>query len=321
MGKKKKKNSLGEIRNINVQSFLERYYGISHEGISKMTHKTATSFFPQLRRTSFEFVQKNPELVSTGKIIMVEDAEHFEAPYWMPDMDGLEELVGCTMRERIIHQVVDTFTIAQENNIEGLLLLEGETRLKEDYLFEPVTIHNRFIELGCLGEMMEASSENTGLVLTQAGELLEYTVLNHRDNLYETMMLPPLQRQAVGISRKTDTIGVFYEDGLLGLAIDGERKFYEEAFDMQKDLLRLLPEEEVYEEEREDTIEQEPPTAYVFSEMPTYELVRLMHVYKASGQMGYYHVVRREVVKRTKDAKTYRALKESIKIKEKEEGE
>ena len=53
MGKRKKKNSLKDVRNLKATSFIERYYGISHENIANMTHDTIKIFFPQLQRTSF----------------------------------------------------------------------------------------------------------------------------------------------------------------------------------------------------------------------------------------------------------------------------
>ena len=103
MGKKKKKNSLRNVRNLDATSFLKRYYGISHEDIENMTHEAMKFLFPQLKRTSFEYVQKNPELVSTGKIILVEDVKHYQVPYFTPSVSTFDdELLGCDDRERVI---------------------------------------------------------------------------------------------------------------------------------------------------------------------------------------------------------------------------
>ncbi len=319
MSKKKKKCSWGNMRNLNVQSFLEKYYGISHEGISSMTHKVASSFFPQLKRASFDYIQKNPELVSTGKIVLVEDVEHFMAPYFMPE-EPVDTLTGCDERERTIKQIVDTFDQIKENNLEGLLIVEGDDSV-DSYLYHPSILHNRFLEYGCLGEMMDATMNHTGLFLRNNGDLVGYEVLSHGNNTYRTMQLSPLTRQAVGLTGRTDAIAIVFEDDILKLIVDGAVNMEEDGLSLQKDLLGIFPYAPMTTKEEEVTTSIVPPDTYTFANMPVYELEQLMHVYRASGQAAYYHIVRRELVKRTKSSKEFRREKEKLKIKEMEEGE
>ena len=320
MAKKKKKNSLKDVRNLNVQSFLEKYYGITHEGISNMTHKVASSFFPQLKRASFEYIQKNPELVTTGKIVLVEDVQHLMAPYFMPE-ESFDSSIGCDEREKTIQQIVNTFELIEENKLEGLLFIEGDNPV-DRYLYRPMFLHNHFIEYGCLGEMMDATENHTGLFLRKDGTLVGYQLLSHGDNTYDTMKLSSLMRQAVGITKKTDTMGIVYEDGVLSIVMDGMVTKKDQKLDFKKDLLRLfpyssLPVEKAKYEEKSSLLDA--PETYTFTSMPNYELEQLMHVYRASGQLAYYHIVRRELVKRTQSTKTFR--KEKLKIKEMKEGE
>ena len=58
------------------------------------------------------------------------------------------------------------------------------------------------------------------------------------------------------------------------------------------------------------------PMSYELSEMSNYELDNLMKIYRASNQMAFYHIVRRELVKRTKPCKEHRKAKADLKLKE-----
>lgn len=315
MGKKKNKNSLSNIKNIGASSFLKRYYGISHEDIANMTHENMKSFFPQLQRASFEYVQKNPELVTTGKIIMVEDVRHYQIPYFAPETIPSEDLfLGCDDREKVIRKIVSLFQIAIEKNIPALFIIECSNPI-QPFAFQPRDILPNMIEGDCLSFMMEATNQGSGLLIRKDYSLVGYRILNHGDNCYETVILPPLQRQAIGISKKTDAMGIFYEDGLLGITIGGTLREISNKENLQKELLLLYPIPEPKEREREITAIVNSPSSYSLNEMSVYELTQLMKVYRDSNQMTYYHIVRRELVRRTRDSKEFKIMKEREKNK------
>ncbi len=322
MSKKKKKNSLREARTINVQSFLSRFYGIKNEGIATMTHQNASSLFPQLRRTSFEFVQKNPELVSTGKIVLVEDATHSQAPYWLPDLTMVDDsILGCDERELTVKKIVETFERAINGGFETLLIVEGDESL-DPYLFQEVTLHDDFLQEETFSSFVETGQKHVGIVLENDATVKSYSVLSHGDNYATTVALPPLQRQATGITRKTDAISVFYEGQVLGFVIDGETRIIEDFYDLQKELMRFIPDaSQDFIVETKPMPAEEVPKFDDFHEMTTYELEKLMHVYRSSGQTAHYHAAKRELTKRTKANKLYRIEKEKIKIKEMLKGE
>ncbi len=319
MGKKRKKNSLSDVRNLDASSFLKRYYGISHKDIEHMTHEAIKTFFPQLQRTSFEYVQKNPELVSTGQIILVEDAKHYKVPYFTPSVSSLDDIfLGCDDREHVIQEVVKVFETSLENNLNALFIIACEDAL-EPYAFQPRTIPTNILKEDCLPNMMEATSQDSGIIIREDYSLLGYRLLSHGDNYYDTMILPPLQRQAVGISKRTDAIGVFYEDGLFGITIGGDTKELSTKEELQKELMALFPIPKEKETERETVAIVYSPSSYSLNEMSVYELEQLMRVYRASNQTGYYHTVRRELVKRTKNGKEYKFEKAKQKMLREEE--
>ena len=280
-----------------------------------MTHENMKSFFPQLQRTSFEYVQKNPELVIIGKIIMVEDVRHYQIPYLAPETVPSENLfLGCDDREKVIKKIVNLFQTAIDQNIPALFIIECSNPI-QPFAFQPKDIIPNMVEGDCLLPMMEATNQDSGLLIRKDYSIVGYSMLNHGDNCYETVILPPLQGQAIGISKKTDAMGVFYEEGLLGITIDGTLKEIPNKDSLQKELLLLYPIPEPKEREREVTVIVNSPSSYSLNEMSVYELTQLMKVYRDSNQMAYYHIVRRELVRRTKDSKEFKVTREREKNK------
>lgn len=312
---KKKKNSLRNARNLDAISFLRRYYGISHDSIETMTHDTMKMFFPQLQRTSFDYVQKNPELISTGKIILVEDVNHSQIPYLAPSESTFDDIsLGLDDRERVIKKIVETIDISLKENIRALFIVEGDDSLKP-FAYQARQISSNILEDFLPNNMAEATSQDSGVIVTASYSLMGYKVLSHGDNYYDTMILPPLQRQAVGITKKTDAIGIFYDEGTLAIVVEGSIKELSTIEELQKELMILFPLQKEKEKEREVTAIVFSPSTYALNEMSIYELEQLMRVYKVSNQMAYYHVVRRELIRRTKAGKEYRFSKAKQKQK------
>ena len=270
MGKKKKKNSLRNVRNLDATSFLKRYYGISHEDIENMTHEAMKFLFPQLKRTSFEYVQKNPELVSTGKIILVEDVKHYQVPYFTPSVSTFDdELLGCDDRERVIQEVTRIFSTNLITGYNTLFIIEGDDSL-EEYAFQPRTISQNMLDCDCLLPMLQAIDQDSGLIIRDDYSLMGYRLLSHGDNCYDTMSLPPLQRQAIGISKRTDAIGIFLEDGLFGITVDGEMKELSDKEELQKELMNLFPMPKEILKEQNTISTVSSPSTYSLSEMIVY---------------------------------------------------
>ena len=70
---------------ISIFKFLSRYYGILLDKGMEYSHKDLKKEFSNLKRCSFEYANKNPDLIASGKIIYVYDCFDNIVPYICPD--------------------------------------------------------------------------------------------------------------------------------------------------------------------------------------------------------------------------------------------
>ena len=75
------------MEKITLSKFIARSYNIQGSELKKMTHDMVKSLFPELKRTSFEYLEKNPSLGAYGEIVLVEDAKGKVIPYFAPEID------------------------------------------------------------------------------------------------------------------------------------------------------------------------------------------------------------------------------------------
>lgn len=75
-----------KYNSISLSKFLARFGALQGEVLSHITHEEVKVLFPQFTRTTFEYARNNKELVSTGKILMVDDGKKI-IPYVLPELD------------------------------------------------------------------------------------------------------------------------------------------------------------------------------------------------------------------------------------------
>ena len=75
-----------KYNSIRLSKFLARFGSLQGEALSHITHDEVKVLFPQFVRTTFEYARNNKELVSTGKILMVDDGRKI-IPYILPELD------------------------------------------------------------------------------------------------------------------------------------------------------------------------------------------------------------------------------------------
>ena len=93
---------------ISLSKFLSRYSSIEGEDLKKLTHEDVEVLFPHLKRTSFEVVFDNPELLYSGKVLMVYDGKS-AIPYIVPKMlESEAEMMSITREEEKVKPVDDT---------------------------------------------------------------------------------------------------------------------------------------------------------------------------------------------------------------------
>lgn len=70
---------------ITLSKFLSRTLGLDGVDLKRITHLDAKELFPDLKRSTFDHVEKFPEELLTGKIMMVNDGKTV-IPYYVPTL-------------------------------------------------------------------------------------------------------------------------------------------------------------------------------------------------------------------------------------------
>ena len=68
---------------MSLSKFLSRYGGLQGNSLTKVTHEEVKRLFPYLKRSSFEEIRSNPELLLTGQVLLISDGKH-TIPYYVP---------------------------------------------------------------------------------------------------------------------------------------------------------------------------------------------------------------------------------------------
>lgn len=83
---------------ISLSKFLARFGSLQGEALSQITHDEVKILFPQFKRTTFEYAKENKELVSTGKILMVDDGKKI-IPSILPILNEKNDFLLDVLRE------------------------------------------------------------------------------------------------------------------------------------------------------------------------------------------------------------------------------
>ncbi len=76
---------------ISLTKFLSRYLGIVGEDTKHLKHDDIAHLFPDIKRSSFSFINNNKGVVEKGIILLVNDGER-TIPYYAPAIIGDLEL-------------------------------------------------------------------------------------------------------------------------------------------------------------------------------------------------------------------------------------
>ena len=79
-----------EQNEISLAKFIARYELLVGEDLKKITHEDAKILFPDLKRTTFELIRKNPELLYNGQVVLVNDGRK-TIPYFVPREKDLDD--------------------------------------------------------------------------------------------------------------------------------------------------------------------------------------------------------------------------------------
>lgn len=90
-----------EYKSVTLSKFLSRFLMVDGMALTKVTHADVKMLFPMLKRASFEYVEKYPEEVMMGRILMVSDGKKI-IPYIVPDVRKIE--IDMTMMPELIEE-------------------------------------------------------------------------------------------------------------------------------------------------------------------------------------------------------------------------
>lgn len=90
-----------EYKSVTLSKFLSRFLMVDGMALTKVTHADVKMLFPMLKRASFEYVEKHPEEVMMGRILMVSDGKTV-IPYIVPDVRKIE--IDMTMMPELIKE-------------------------------------------------------------------------------------------------------------------------------------------------------------------------------------------------------------------------
>ena len=118
---KKVLKDLEKEYSISLKSFLMIFCGICNETLlqGKISHDDVKHLFPELKKSTFEYLSKNINEIYTGNIILVKDSYGFIAPYQKPLIEEYIEIPDIEIiddkKEKAIEEIV---------NLENLSLYE-----------------------------------------------------------------------------------------------------------------------------------------------------------------------------------------------------
>lgn len=91
---------------ITLSKFLSRTLGLEGSDLKRITHLDAKTLFPDLKRSTFEHVEKCPEEILTGKIMMVSDGKTI-VPYYVPTLKTEFEIQEVKIEYDEVEEIVD----------------------------------------------------------------------------------------------------------------------------------------------------------------------------------------------------------------------
>jgi len=74
---------------ITLAKFISRYFAVRGSALKKLSHEDVKHLFPNLKRSTFSFIENHPLEVENGNVILVTDGKKI-IPYYVPSFDKME---------------------------------------------------------------------------------------------------------------------------------------------------------------------------------------------------------------------------------------
>lgn len=108
---------------MSLAKFLTRYEFITGSDLKNITHEDVKDLFPELKRCSFKYVEKNKQALYSGDVVLVDDG-HKVIPYVVPkDKDLDQEYTEVSMEKVIEPSIDDSYYDYADMSISDLKIL------------------------------------------------------------------------------------------------------------------------------------------------------------------------------------------------------
>ena len=239
---------------ISIQAFLSKYLGVCVEN-KRLTHEQVKHLFPDIERSSFEDIIKNPELIYTGVVILVKDFKGELIPYYNyhKNLDNKED-IELDSREKLVVELVTRINNIVSKLNESLIILENND-----------SISNNCIELVRSNEL--TSNNQGGILVNNKKDIYTFKYLLNKILDYSNMCYSMNKINASELSKKKDIISInITNKGRVYITFNGKTNEKMNLIDIRNFLLKNY-------QPREDKIEE--VIEYDFESLEIYELEKL----------------------------------------------
>ena len=293
---------------ISINDFLEKYYGRIDFRDKKLIHENIKTLFPDIKRGSFEDIVKNPELVYTGKVVLVRDCNNKCIPY----LTGYELIEsGLDDREKLIVELVSAIDKIIHDYKKSLIILENNDSISSNI------IGSTSQEIDIIDDEIVKINNDGGILIKKPDDIYTFEYLITKLMNLNLVSYSQNKDSASDLSKEKDIIAINITDnGRVYITYNGNTSEKLNLIDIRNFLLKS------YYPRQEQTINYEI-TSSDLEYLMDYELEHLEKKYKKERNGKMYLKVKLELRKRhfakKRENKRYKQEKQKVRIKKMEE--
>lgn len=294
---------------ISINDFLEKYYGKTDFRDKKLVHENVKSLFPDIRRGNFEEIVKNPELVYTGRVVLVRDCNNKCIPYLTNYELDINECLDD--RERLIVELVSAIDKMVKSYNDGLIILENQDSISNN------VIGSTSREISIIDDEIVKLNNDGGILIRNIDDICTFEYLITKLINLNLASYSKNDNNANDLSKEKDIISISLKSsGRVFITFNGCTKELTNLLDIRNFLLKsYYP--------REDEVLNSDLNDSDLNILMDFELEHLKKKYKQEKNYRMFFMVDRELSRRYKEKKKvsrfFRREKSKIKIRKMEE--
>jgi len=286
---------------ITINEFLESFYGENSFKDRKFIHENIKTLFPDIERVDFEDIVKNPELVYTGKVVLVKDANNNCIPY------VVEKKIEISLddREKLITELVSAISKFISNCDKSLILLENSDSISNNI------IGSTNQDINIIDEEIVKLNNDGGIFINNSMDIYTFQYLVFK--YLESICYSKNYSNALDLSKEKDFISInITTSGRVYMTKNGNSFELLNLLDIKNFLLKSYYPKQEELNNNLNSIELDL--------LMDYELERLLKKYKKEKNGEMYFKVKKELNKRYKehkrDNKVYLKAKRKMNLEE-----